>query len=94
MTARRLAAIFASAVAGYSRLMDEHEAGTARAVAIATPPSRSSMTGLRQHAIGWFLAFARTPRAGKTNPSCAKSALEERVAKGPFCQPSFGCVST
>ncbi len=34
--ARRLAAILAVDVAGYSRLMDEHEAGTARAVAIAT----------------------------------------------------------
>ena len=34
--ARRLAAILATAVAGYSRLLDEHEAGTARAVAIAT----------------------------------------------------------
>ena len=34
--ARRLAAILATAVAGYSRLMDEHEAGTPRAVAIAT----------------------------------------------------------
>ena len=34
--ARRLAAFLATAVAGYSRLTDEHEAGTARAVAIAT----------------------------------------------------------
>jgi hypothetical protein len=37
MTAtRRLTAILATAVAGHSRLMDEQEAGTARAVAIAT----------------------------------------------------------
>ena len=34
--ARRLAAILAVDVVGYSRLMDEHEAGTARAVATAT----------------------------------------------------------
>jgi hypothetical protein len=38
MTAARTArsAILATAVAGHSRLMDEHEAGTARALAIAT----------------------------------------------------------
>ena len=37
MTApRRLAAILAADVVGYSRLMGEDEAGTARAVAIAT----------------------------------------------------------
>lgn len=60
----------------------------------ALRPHRFGTSAQRRRATAEFLAFARAARAGKANPSFPKSALEARFAKGPFRQPSFGCVST
>ena len=80
---RRLAAIFAADVAGYSRLMSQDEAGTLRALATA----REVMDGLisvswwqdRQH--GWGQRACGVPERSGCRPVCGGGAGEAAMKR-------------